>query len=270
MLTIRISRRVAFLVVLGVFLAIPAGSWASHKFKDVPDSNIFHDDISWLADADVTKGCNPPANDEFCPSSAVTREQMAAFMKRLAEARVVDADTVDGQHASAFAAAADNRFISLSPYDALVGDGGTVTLGGAWFGGIHLPDTGNPQVGWGFTLPPDFPTGGTVTVEMLWHTDSTSCGVEFRQNYISVARAGQKHILGGADGPGFTVVGGTTLSAPATANQSSIVELAIVSPDGVTDLVAGDSVMLGMYRATSAVSDTCAGDMTIYAGSVTY
>jgi hypothetical protein len=95
-LTIRISRRVAFLVVLGVFLAIPAGSWASHRFTDVPDSNIFHDDIGWLADAGVTRGCNPPANDEFCPDDAVTRAQMAAFMRRLAEGRVVDAATVQG------------------------------------------------------------------------------------------------------------------------------------------------------------------------------
>lgn len=58
-------------------------------------SNIFHDDIAWLADADVTRGCNPPANTEFCPSDEVTREQMAAFMRRLAENRV-DAGRLQG------------------------------------------------------------------------------------------------------------------------------------------------------------------------------
>jgi hypothetical protein len=81
---------------------IPVGAVASHQFTDVPDSNIFHTDIAWLADNNITKGCNPPANDKYCPGTTVTREQMAAFMRRLAVNRVVDADKVDGQDASAF------------------------------------------------------------------------------------------------------------------------------------------------------------------------
>ena len=55
---------------------------ASDRFTDVPDSNIFHDDIGWLADTDITKGCNPPDNTEFCPADNVTRGQMAAFFVR--------------------------------------------------------------------------------------------------------------------------------------------------------------------------------------------
>ena len=45
-------------------------------------SSIFHDDINRLAAAGITRGCNPPANDRFCPGSAVTRAQMAAFLVR--------------------------------------------------------------------------------------------------------------------------------------------------------------------------------------------
>ncbi len=44
--------------------------------------HLFAADISKLANAGITKGCNPPANDEFCPDSYVTRGQMAAFMVR--------------------------------------------------------------------------------------------------------------------------------------------------------------------------------------------
>ncbi|MGH8910954.1 MAG: S-layer homology domain-containing protein, partial [Acidimicrobiia bacterium] len=55
---------------------------ASDRFTDVPDSNIFHADIGWLADTDITKGCNPPDNTEFCPADNVTRGQMAAFFVR--------------------------------------------------------------------------------------------------------------------------------------------------------------------------------------------
>ena len=80
MLTIHISRRSLFILILGVLLVLPAASWASHQFVDVPDDNIFHEDIGWLADAGVTRGCNPPTNDQFCPDASVTRSQMAAFM----------------------------------------------------------------------------------------------------------------------------------------------------------------------------------------------
>jgi hypothetical protein len=86
----------SLLFILGVVLA-PVAVAASHQFKDVADSNIFHDDIAWLADQDITKGCNPPENDMFCPGDNVTREQMAAFIRRLATGRVVDAGTLEGK-----------------------------------------------------------------------------------------------------------------------------------------------------------------------------
>jgi hypothetical protein len=85
------------LVAFAAFAAlVPVAAYASHTFTDVPDTNVFHSDISWLADAGVTLGCNPPDNDQFCPSATVTREQMAAFLRRLAENQVVDAGTVQG------------------------------------------------------------------------------------------------------------------------------------------------------------------------------
>lgn len=74
-------------------IAIPMGAGASHGFTDIPDTNVFHADIDWLADFGVTKGCNPPANTEFCPTDAVTRETMAAFLRRLSENQIVDAKT---------------------------------------------------------------------------------------------------------------------------------------------------------------------------------
>jgi hypothetical protein len=35
-----------------------------------------------MADNGITQGCNPPANTNYCPENAVTRGQMAGFMKR--------------------------------------------------------------------------------------------------------------------------------------------------------------------------------------------
>jgi hypothetical protein len=53
-------------------------------FRD-DDTSVFVADIEWLADAGITKGCNPPVNDRFCPDQAVTRGQMAAFLDRALE-----------------------------------------------------------------------------------------------------------------------------------------------------------------------------------------
>ena len=46
------------------------------------DGSVFESDIDRLATADVTRGCNPPTNDEYCPADHVTRGQMAAFLVR--------------------------------------------------------------------------------------------------------------------------------------------------------------------------------------------
>jgi hypothetical protein len=46
------------------------------------DGSVFEVSIDRLGTAGITKGCNPPLNDRFCPNSNVTRGQMAAFMVR--------------------------------------------------------------------------------------------------------------------------------------------------------------------------------------------
>ena len=103
--TIRVPRRVlrlgAVVVAVGVLTASSV-ALASHTFDDVDSNSVFHEAITWLKEAGVTIGCNPPSNTEFCPEDNVTREQMAAFMKRLAENRVVDAAQLQGQPASDF------------------------------------------------------------------------------------------------------------------------------------------------------------------------
>jgi hypothetical protein len=62
----------------------------------VPDTNIFHGDITWLADNEITRGCNPPTNTLFCPKDNVTREQMAAFIRRMAQTYGTAGDRVSG------------------------------------------------------------------------------------------------------------------------------------------------------------------------------
>ena len=63
-----------------------------HRALDIPtsgidafgddDGSIFEADINAIAAEGITSGCNPPSNTWFCPTSAVTRAQMAAFLVR--------------------------------------------------------------------------------------------------------------------------------------------------------------------------------------------
>ncbi len=72
---------------LNRLLELPAGT--SGRFVDTGGS-IFVDDIDSLAGAGITKGCNPPSNDRFCPNDPVTRQQMAAFLVRAFDVPATD------------------------------------------------------------------------------------------------------------------------------------------------------------------------------------
>jgi len=51
------------------------------KFSD-DNGHLFEGAIEAIAARRITQGCNPPANDRFCPDDFVTRGQMAAFLVR--------------------------------------------------------------------------------------------------------------------------------------------------------------------------------------------
>jgi len=81
------------LLRLGVVLALVSvllGSAATAGAAELPDGGSFVDDdlsvhqanIEAIAAAGITTGCNPPANDRYCPDRPVTRAQMASFLAR--------------------------------------------------------------------------------------------------------------------------------------------------------------------------------------------
>ena len=54
----------------------------SSGFFDVEDTALYATEIGWLADQGITRGCNPPWADFFCPADTLTRGQAAAFLTR--------------------------------------------------------------------------------------------------------------------------------------------------------------------------------------------
>lgn len=55
---------------------------STNRYRDVGSTNVHRADINAIAAAGITRGCNPPANDRFCPDRQVTREEMASFLVR--------------------------------------------------------------------------------------------------------------------------------------------------------------------------------------------
>ena len=65
------------MVIPGTVLALaPGGSFVDD------DGNVHEGNIEAIAAAGITKSCNPPTNDRFCPDRFVTRGEMAAFLRR--------------------------------------------------------------------------------------------------------------------------------------------------------------------------------------------
>jgi hypothetical protein len=85
----------ATVIVLVLTTAVSTAVLAGHQFSDVPESNQFHGSISWMADNEITVGCNE-AGTEFCPGDNVRRETMASFMRRFAQTFGAVSDTVTG------------------------------------------------------------------------------------------------------------------------------------------------------------------------------
>jgi len=76
-------------------LRIPA------PFNDTAGS-IFADDITWVAEAGITRGCNPPLNDQYCPEDLLTRGQLAAMFNRALDLPVTATDFFTDDDASIF------------------------------------------------------------------------------------------------------------------------------------------------------------------------
>ena len=68
------------------------------------DFSIFENDIEWMAGRGITKGCNPPTNDMYCPNDPVTRDVMAVYMARALELPDTTVDYFDDDDGSPFEA----------------------------------------------------------------------------------------------------------------------------------------------------------------------
>ena len=80
MRTLSVTAAVAVLIMAMVTSALadlpPGGTFTDD------DNSIFELEIDALAESGITRGCNPPVNDLYCPDREVSRGEMAAFLFR--------------------------------------------------------------------------------------------------------------------------------------------------------------------------------------------
>src|SRR3954451_24417166 len=80
----RTFRRIAPLVAFILLLAFaPLTVLADFAFLDLDPNSPHNDNISAIKAAGITKGCDPPAFVNYCPTDTVTRQEMASFLARL-------------------------------------------------------------------------------------------------------------------------------------------------------------------------------------------
>ncbi|MDJ0663505.1 MAG: M23 family metallopeptidase [Acidimicrobiia bacterium] len=68
-------------VNVAIVLEAPLDEPYQGYFRD-DDFSVHHVNIDKIAELGITKGCNPPVNDQFCPQRQITRGEMAAFLRR--------------------------------------------------------------------------------------------------------------------------------------------------------------------------------------------
>ena len=79
-------RSLVLVATITAIAVLGAGAaYAASSFTDVPEDHLFWSDVEWMKDNGITRGCNPPANDRYCPDDNTARGEMAAFFKRFAE-----------------------------------------------------------------------------------------------------------------------------------------------------------------------------------------
>lgn len=69
--------------------------------------SVHEDSINRLAEAGITRGCNPPDNDRFCPLTEMTRGEMAAMLVRAFNYPPATADRFGDDDDSIFESAID-------------------------------------------------------------------------------------------------------------------------------------------------------------------
>ncbi len=172
-----LARAVLAVVVLAASLVTPVRAQNCAPFTDVLAADQFCSNIQWMFNRGVTLGCTA---NQYCPANFVRRDQMAAFMNRLADSLfplTCSSGQVMKWNGTTWACSNDNAgsgggtVTSISAGTGLQGSPNPITTTGALnlAPGYQLPQgCANGQVAksngsGGWTCQADANSGGSVT-----------------------------------------------------------------------------------------------------------
>ena len=92
--------RLLALALVSLAAVLPPGG----TFVD-DDGSVHEGSIEAIAAEEITVGCNPPANDRFCPGDTVNRGSMAAFLSRAFELPATTSDHFEDDYGHLFESA---------------------------------------------------------------------------------------------------------------------------------------------------------------------
>lgn len=82
----KLTRAKTIITGLAIAMVLPVAAYAaSGPFLDVTGGHLFSEEISWMYENGITRGCNPPDNTEYCPERSITRGEVAAFFYRYSQ-----------------------------------------------------------------------------------------------------------------------------------------------------------------------------------------
>ena len=73
-------------------LTEPGGEPVDYGVFTDDNGSVHEADINELSLRGITKGCNPPTNDRYCPSQELTRGEIAAFLRRFLSLPLAEQD----------------------------------------------------------------------------------------------------------------------------------------------------------------------------------
>ena len=171
---------------------------ASADFTDTIDSE-FATSIARLAGAGITRGCNPPANDRFCPSSPVSRGEMAAFLSR--GLSLPSAPATPSGLTSTLSEDATDLMLKIRREVCDLGPGGDVVVRNAALGHDSIPTSLTISTGvwdphsdvWTTTLKPS----ECATIEFEWDATKVDLSQPVNPILISSRYGNRLHPIAG-------------------------------------------------------------------------
>lgn len=166
-------------------------------------------------------------------------------------------------------AAAGKRSFSLDPYGSRTDNGASRELGTFGTGGIVLPDSGNPDFGFGFMIPAPYKKNSPIRIILFWSTQDANCGIVLEPEYVERTRVGHVATTGISSGGLVPEDSSTVLAAPAVGSTGASKAYLLNPEQGFTQ-ENNDAILLAFARNDGNSNDTCTSDLVITGIKIEY